>query len=196
MKPETYDDFSKLLPNKFPECDTLLKHFERHVAATPDTAFLGQRPKIDDVDGKPAFGEYVWQSYSQIDKITNNIAQSCFEKDLFPEVDGEAGEKKRFMGIWAKNRWEWTTSLLISMRTGSAVVGFYDAMGVDAVDFIINQTELSSVFVEDQFVRKLIDMKKAGKAKHVKNIINYDNIMDLKDEATENGLELFSWTDM
>jgi hypothetical protein len=49
------------------------------------------------------------------------------------------------------------------MRVKTSVVGFFDAMGEDAVDFIIKQTELTSVFVTKEYVDKLIKMKKAGK---------------------------------
>lgn len=31
MKPETYDDHTKMKSDEFPDCDTLIKHFDRHV---------------------------------------------------------------------------------------------------------------------------------------------------------------------
>ena len=42
------------------------------------------------------------------------------------DVDGE-GKKWRFMGVWAKNRWEWTNTLLACMHYNVTTVGFYDA---------------------------------------------------------------------
>lgn len=37
----------------------------------------------------------------------------------------------RFLGIWAKNRWEWTVSLLAAMHYKITGVGFYDAMSTE-----------------------------------------------------------------
>jgi len=56
------------------------------------------------------------------------------------------------LGIWAKNREEWITSLIGTMMVSTTVVGFYDAMGPPAVDFITNQTELSTIACSGPFV--------------------------------------------
>ena len=60
------------------------------------------------------------------------------------------------------------------MRVKTSVVGFFDAMGEDAVDFIIKQTELTTVFVTKEYIDKLIKMKKAGKCQTVSKIVCYD----------------------
>jgi long-subunit acyl-CoA synthetase (AMP-forming) len=60
------------------------------------------------------------------------------------------------------------------MRVKTSVVGFFDAMGEEAVDFIINQTELTTVFCSREYVDKLIKMKKEGKCATVTNIVCYD----------------------
>ena len=50
--------------------------------------------------------------------------------DFCPEVDGEEdGPAMKFCGVWAKNREEWTTTLLACMHYKITVVGFFDAMG-------------------------------------------------------------------
>lgn len=74
------------------------------------------------------FGDYEWKSFKEVKEISDSIAKCIISKGLAPEVDGEAGEKRRFIGIWAKNRWEWLTTMFSGMRTGAAIVGFYDAM--------------------------------------------------------------------
>uniref|UniRef100_UPI0035C6CB46 AMP-binding protein n=1 Tax=Serratia quinivorans TaxID=137545 RepID=UPI0035C6CB46 len=66
--------------------------------------------------------------------------------NLCPQIEGE--EKMwRFIGIWMKNRWEWTATLLASMHYKITTVGFYDAMSSEQVDFILNQTEMTTVVV-------------------------------------------------
>ena len=57
-------------------------------------------------------------------------------KQLVPEVEGE-GRMWRFVGIWSQNRAEWTKTLIACMLFKMTTVGFYDAMGVEQVDFIL-----------------------------------------------------------
>ena len=45
------------------------------------------------------------------------------------------------------------------MRVKTTVVGFFDAMGEEAVDFILKQTELTTIFCSMEYVDKLITMK-------------------------------------
>ena len=74
-----------------------------------------------------------------------------------PEVEGETtGEKIRFCGIWAKNRYEWTETMLACMRYNIKIVGFFDAMGVDQMDFILNQTEMTTVVCAPEYIPKFI----------------------------------------
>ena len=64
---------------------------------------------------------------------------------LAPEIEGE-GRKWRFVGIWSQNRSEWAKTLLACMHYEMTTVGFYDAMGAAQVEFILNQTEMTTIF--------------------------------------------------
>ena len=76
--------------------------------------------------------------------------------NLCPEISGE--EKMwRFLGIWMKNRWEWTASLLACMHFKITAVGFYDAMSAEQVDFILNQTEMKTLVVTQDYAVKIIN---------------------------------------
>ena len=57
------------------------------------------------------------------------------------------------------------------MHYSITAVGFYDAMSVDQVDFILNQTEMSTIVCTADYAKKLIDMKKSGRAVHVNALI-------------------------
>jgi long-chain acyl-CoA synthetase len=56
--------------------------------------------------------------------------------NLLPETEGE-GKKWKFMGIYAKNREEWTLSDMASMRQSGTTIAFYDTLGASAVEFVI-----------------------------------------------------------
>lgn len=80
------------------------------------------------------------------------------------------------MGIWAKNRQEWLTTHLANMYFAFTTIGFFDSMGPESVDFIMNQTELACVFTEQSYISKIIQMKKDKRAATVKFLISFDPV--------------------
>jgi len=57
------------------------------------------------------------------------------------------------------------------MNSSTAVVGFYDAMGSKAVDYILGPTEMPAIVRTEEYVKRIIDMKKDGMAKYVQTLI-------------------------
>ena len=43
-------------------------------------------------------------------------------------------------------------------------VGFYDAMSAEQVDFILLQTEMKTLVVTVDYAKKVVELKKSGKA--------------------------------
>ena len=93
--------------------------------------------------------------------------------NLCPEVGDEGF---RFCGIWSKNRAEWMTTLLACMHYKITVVGFYDAMGTQSVEFILNQTEMQTIVCSGDYIEKIVNMKKDDMAQHIKALITLDDI--------------------
>lgn len=171
--------------------DTIMKAFQRHARERPQANFLGTRQKTAD-----GFGDYVWQSYSDVAQNIADLARGMMHFNLCPTHKAE-GIEWRFCGIWARNRAEWLTTLLAGMHYKITNVGFYDAMSIQAVDYIIKQTELESVFCEGALVKKIIDMKKKMLGASLKNLIIYDEIdKDLLTQAQELGLTVRSFSEV
>ena len=101
---------------------------------------------------------------------------------LCPDIEGE-GKQWKFLGVWMKNRAEWTLSLLACMYQSITTVGFFDAMSVEQVDFILNQTEMTSLVVTRDYAEKIIAMKKQGLAQYIQNLVL---ICDTTPEIYEN----------
>lgn len=80
------------------------------------------------------------------------------------------------MGTWARNRQEWLTTLLAGMHYNITNVGFYDAMSVNAVDYILNQTKIETICCEGALVKKITDMKKSGLAASLKTLVLFDEV--------------------
>jgi len=100
----------------------------------------------------------------------------------------------KFCGIWMKNRWEWTASLISCMYYTITAVGFYDAMSAEQVDFILNQTEMKTIIVTEDYAKKVVAMKKDGKAVHVDSLIVTDDASpELLQSAQEVNIEVHTY---
>ena len=99
-----------------------------------------------------------------------NLAKGIMALNLCPEIEGE-GKMWNFIGIWSKNRAEWTTTLLASMHYSITTVGFYDAMSAVQVEFILNQTEMKTLVCTPDYAEKILNMRKAGQASHIVSLV-------------------------
>jgi long-chain acyl-CoA synthetase len=116
------------------------------------------------------------------------MARALRHFDLAPQIEGE-GQMQRFCGIWAKNCSEWLITMLACMKVRTSVVGFYDAMGNSAVDFIIEQTELGTIVCSKEYLKKVFIMKKEGLARHVKTLISMNGGVEaVREEAQACGI--------
>jgi len=75
--------------------------------------------------------------------------------NLCPETSGE-GQNWKFLGIFGKNREEWAIADLACMRDSVTIVPFFDSLGVEALSFVINQTELTTMVIENNSLDLLI----------------------------------------
>ena len=100
----------------------------------------------------------------------------------------------KFCGIWAKNRWEWTTTLLGCMHYKITSVGFYDAMATQAVEFIFDQTQMTTVICSDVYVSKIVQMKADGMAQHITALVSLDDVSsDVLTKAEENNIKVHTF---
>ena len=82
-------------------------------------------------------GDYSWETYREIDVEVTKLGSGMMNLQLCPEVNAEE-RMWRFCGIWFLNRAEWLKTQLACMHHKITVVGFYDAMGEEQVQFILN----------------------------------------------------------
>jgi long-subunit acyl-CoA synthetase (AMP-forming) len=87
-----------------------------------------------------------------------NISYAIMELGLCPEIEGD-GSTWRFMGIQAKNRKEWILTHVADIHQSITSVALYDTLGADAMRFVVKQTELTTVAVSIEFVKKLSQLK-------------------------------------
>ena len=136
------------------------------------------------------FGEYAWQTYADVNTIYEEIARGCKALRLLEPIEGvnEDGKQWSFCAIWSKNKWEWHTTELAAMVNKATIIGFYDSMGMESVDYILKQTRLETIFCTAAYLKKILDMRRQGFATIIRNIVMFDDneeSLALRNEATE-----------
>ena len=164
---------------------TLYDAFARSCKRVPNETFLGSRDFSQ--EGAP----YVWKTFSYVKQIVDYLAAGIIHLNLMPEVE-EEGKPWRFIGIYAKNREEWAYTHLASLRQSGTTVAFYDTLGPASVEFVINQTRLTTIACSLQSLRPLIMLKSQGRAESVQNLICFDDFeADAQQDAEAAGLTLY-----
>lgn len=72
-------------------------------------------------------------------EYVNNLARGMVALDMMPDIEAE-DKIWNFLGIYAKNRPEWALADLASASIGGTTIAFYDTLGPQAIEFVINQT--------------------------------------------------------
>ena len=106
-------------------------------------------------------------------KNIQNCAKGYLERDILPSIEKE-GREYRFMGIFSKTREEYTISEFAGHYLGATIIPLYDTLGQAGLEFILGETEISTIFTSDEGLCKLLKME--GILGNIKNIVVYDKI--------------------
>ena len=157
--------------------------------------FLGYRKRID----KEKLEEkYTWVTYEEAEKKILNFCRGLNVLNLCPLTEIDNDESFRLLGIYSKNRPEWLYSYFGAVRDSIVIVTVYDTLGDLALEYIFNQTKLSTIVAESKVLKKILNLAKEEKTCQIKNLI----VLDIEDdEATceelkKLGFNIFSFLDI
>ena len=164
------------MPSFDDKCSTILDYFEKRTIDYPNENFLGTRTKLsNDSLGMPIFGEYTWKTNKEVETTVKCLTLAIEHRKLANQTEGD-DKSWSFIGIWSKNRREWLETYIANMYFNRTTIGFFDSMGVSAVDFILEQTELSCIFCTPEYISKIVGMKKEGLAKNVTSLVSFESV--------------------
>ena len=157
--------------------------------------FMGYRKKInkDELEKK-----YSWITYEEANKMILNFSRGLNVLNLCPKVDIENEEPFRLLGIYSKNRPEWLLSYFGAVRDSITIVTVYDTLGDVALEYIFNQTKLSSIVLEAKVLEKFYNLAKNEKTGKIKNLIVLDKNENENycDELKKLGFNIFTWEEV
>jgi long-chain acyl-CoA synthetase len=170
----------------------LNKSFLRSVEKYPDERYLGVReitgtktqtnPRTKKEEVVNVVGDYQWKTYQEVHDLVLPLANSMTEKSLFARVEDNE-ETRRFIGIFAKNSMEWLLTDLASAMSNITSVTLYDTLGADSTQYIVNQCELTTIFLTQDKIKGLLDLVKNGKVNTLKNLVILDEVSEVDIQA-------------
>ena len=157
--------------------------------------FMGYRKRINQ---KELEDKYTWVTYEEAEKTILNFCRGLNILNLCPEIQIENEGSFRLLGLYSKNRPEWLYSYFGAVRDSISIVTVYDTLGDIALEYIFNQTKLTTVVAEAKVLKKLLNLAKDGKTCQIKNLI----VLDIEDdqptceELKKLGINIFSFDDI
>ena len=177
-------------------CETVWESFEINLKqGRQKDDFIGYRKKIkkDELEKK-----FTWITYEEANEIILNFSRGLNVLNLCPEINFEGEPTFRFLGIYSRNKKEWLFSYLGAVRDSITIVTIYDNLGERAVEFILEQTQLTSIVIEVKSLKKIYELAQKKKTFKVKNLIVIEKEDD--EETAKNleniGFNVFRWEEV
>ena len=177
-------------------CETVLQSFERNLKFNRHKCnFIGFRKKInkDELEKK-----FTWITYGEANDLMTYFCLGLNVMNFCPKIDIENEGSFRFLGIFSRNKKEWLLSFLGAMKDSITIVTIYETLGDLAIEYILQQTQLTTVVIELKALQKILELAKNNKLIYLKNLIVIEKEDDEETckKLKELGLNVFSWEEI
>ncbi|XP_012734933.2 long-chain-fatty-acid--CoA ligase 5 [Fundulus heteroclitus] len=176
------EDNNNLMSYLYNDAKTLYEVFQRGLRVSGNGPCLGYRKP-----GKP----YQWLKYKQVSDRAQHLGSGLLHKGLTPS-------SQTFIGIFAQNRPEWIIGELACYTYSMVAVPLYDTLGPEALVFIINQADISTVLCDNQKkAETLLLNHEKGQTSVLKTVVLMDPFSpDLIERGKKCGVDIISLEDM
>lgn len=109
----------------------------------------------------------------------------------------EAPDEKNIwlVGLFSRNWEEWILTDIACFKNSIVTVPLYETLGLSALEYITNQSELETIFVSEEKVKTLLEI--STKMKFLKNIVCFDDLSkDLIDKIKACGFQYHYFYDL
>ena len=198
VHPDSTKDLSK---KNFIDRYTQIDCVEYYKTKRPNSNFLGTR-EYDPI--KKKYGKYIWKSWAQIYDLSKFFLYGITKFNLCPEISVDddilgKNKKMRFMGIYSRTREEWIVGSFGCQMDSITNVTIYDTLGINSIEFIFEQTGLTTILAESINLGMIMKIKEENKLVNVKNIIyircneEKENFEETKEKLKNLGINLISY---
>ena len=177
-------------------CETVLDSFEINFKRNRQKCnFIGYRKKIQKNELEK---KYTWINYETADELLTNFSKGLNILNLCPVIEIEKEGPYRFLGIYSRNKKEWLLSYLGAIKDSITIVTIYETLGLLAIEYILEQTQLITVVLETKALQTVLKLKKENKIHKLKNLIVIEKEDDEETckELEQLGLNIYSWEEI
>lgn len=194
----------KIIDGPLSGAKTLQKVFLDNFQKIPNIDYLGYRKATgytEDPKSKRKVAvlenKYTFDTFSQVETVIKQLGSGIEALKLTSVNDQFRDYKLRIIGIHDKNTKEWVLTDIANQMYGFVSVPLYDTLGEEAIHFILEETEMPTLFLSAENVSKHAANMKSGKHKYLKNlvILNEDCLMD-EDLKSLEGLNWYKFSDV
>lgn len=176
--------------NTMNKSDELFKYFWPDVK-TLHQSFLKGKEKSENADCygyKPSNDSpFKWISYAQVYEYAKQVGSGM------NKLGYEPAASDLNIGIFAKNRVEWSLVEQACYAYSYCSVPLYETLGEEAISFILEQTKMKIVFCDDSNKASSIMNRKSS----IKHIVIFDEITsEAREMAKEKNIEILSFDDL
>jgi long-chain acyl-CoA synthetase len=177
-------------------CETILQSFERNLKFNRHKCnFIGYRKKInkDELEKK-----FTWITYEEANNIMTYFCLGLNLMNFCPEINIENEGIFRFLGIYSRNKKEWLLSFLGAMKDSITIVTIYETLGDLAIEYILEQTQLTTVVIELKALKTILELATKKKIFNLKNLIVIEKEDDEETckQLEKLGLNIYSWEEI
>ena len=177
---------------------TQIECVEYYKDKRPNSNFLGTR-EYNPTTKK--YGKYIWKSWTQIYDLAKLFLYGLTKFNLCPEivVDSEKNEKMKLIGFCCRTREEYMVASFGCQMDTITIVTIYDTLGLNSIEFILKQTELTTILKESKDLELILKLKESNKLVNVKNIIyihcneEKENLEEIKEKLKNYGINLIKY---
>ena len=176
--------------------DTMWEAFDHNLkVGRAKKNFIGYRKRIGQ---NQLEDKYTWVTFEECEKKILNFCRGLNVLNLCPLTQIDDDDSFRLLGIYSKNRPEWLYSYFGAVRDSITIVTVYDTLGDIALEYIFNQTKLTTVVVESKVLKKLLNLAKKEKTCQLKNLIvlDYEDDIPTCDELKKWGFNIFTFDEI
>ncbi|EIE87990.1 hypothetical protein G6F46_009930 [Rhizopus delemar] len=144
-----------------------------------DKPFMGTR-RMENGEAK----EYEWQSYPKVNTRIENFGKGLIQLGL---------KRQQCIGVYSVNRPEWTITEISSYRQAFILVALYDTLGAEAMEYIINQTDMEFIVLSADKLNNIAQLK--SQIGSIQTAIVMDPEVDetQKEQAEEAGIKVYTF---
>jgi len=178
-KSAVLEDNNNLLAYYHDDAKTMYEVFQRGLRVSGNGPCLGYRSP-----GKP----YKWLKYKEVSDRAEHLGSGLLHRGLKPNPD-------TFIGIFAQNRPEWIIGELACYTYSMVAVPLYDTLGPEALVFIIDRAEISTVLCDKQNkAEMLLQNRETEQTPVLKTIVIMDSFdSELVERGAKCGVDILSW---